>query len=70
MPGARGPADPLRELARERGRILGELGVTPADTGWARAEGDAIASLTRPRLGLRWPAPVARALRRVARLLR
>jgi hypothetical protein len=65
-----GRADPLRELARERGRLLGELGVQQNDTAWARAEADALASLTSPRLGLRWPAPLARLARRLARTLR
>jgi hypothetical protein len=64
-----GRADPLRELARERGRLLGELGVEQKDTAWARAEADALASLTSPRLGLRWPAPLARLARRIARML-
>jgi hypothetical protein len=64
-----GRADPIRELARERGRLLGELGVQQSDTAWARAEADALASLTSPRLGLRWPAPLARFARRMARML-
>ena len=63
-------ADPLRILARERGRILGELGVTPEDGRWARAEADAIASLVRPRLGPRLPPGLARLLRRLRRALR
>jgi hypothetical protein len=63
-------ADPLRELARERGRTMGELGVLPQDAGWARAEADAIASLTQRELRLRWPAPLARLLRRLARAFR
>jgi len=62
--------DPLRELARERGRLLGELGVDPRDVAWARAEADALASLVTPRLGLRLPASVARLTRRMARFLR
>jgi hypothetical protein len=60
-------ADPLRELARERGRTMGELGVLPQDAAWARAEADAIASLTRRQMRLRWPAPLARLLRRLRR---
>lgn len=63
-------ADPLRELARERGRTLGELGVQPQDAKWARAEAEAIASLTRPQMRLRLPAPLSRALRRLLRLVR
>lgn len=63
-------ADPLRVLARERGRVLGELGVTPQDEDWARAEANAIASLVRPRIAVRWPAPLAALLRRLRRALR
>ena len=63
-------ADPLRVLARERGRVLGELGLTPADEAWARAEAEAIASLVRPRLAVRWPAPLAALLRKLRRALR
>lgn len=62
--------DPLRELARERGRLMGELGVVPQDAAWARAEADDIASLTRRDLRLRLPAPLARFLRRLARAVR
>jgi hypothetical protein len=62
------PEDPLRRLARERGRALGELGVRPSDASWTRSEADAIASLTTP--VLRLPAFVTRFLRRVARLAR
>jgi len=69
-PEARGLPDPLRELARERGRLLGELGVVPDDVAWARSEADALASLVKPRIGLRLPAPVARLARRLARALR
>ena len=65
-----GRPDPLRELARDRGRLLGELGVRANDAAWVRAEADALASLTSPRLGLRWPAPLARLARRLARMLR
>ena len=62
--------DPLRVLARERGRRLGELGVSAEDTRWARAEADAIASLVRPRLSVRLPRVLATALRRLQRSLR
>jgi hypothetical protein len=68
--GSRGNADPLRILARERGRILGELGATPEDGRWARAEADAIASLVRPRFGVRLPPLLASLLRRLRRALR
>lgn len=59
--------DPLWELARERGRTMGELGVLPQDERWARAEAAAIASLTTPQRRLRLPAPFARLVRRLAR---
>ena len=62
--------DPLRELARERGRAMGELGCQPQDAKWARSEAEAIASLTRAQVRLRLPAPLSRAVRRVARFLR
>jgi hypothetical protein len=65
-----GRPDSLRELARERGRLLGELGVRANDAAWVRAEADALASLTSPRFGLRWPAPLARLGRRLARMVR
>jgi len=69
--GARLDLDPaLRVLARERGRLLGELGASPDDVRWARAEADAIASLVRPRLALRLPSPLARLLRRLRRAFR
>ena len=69
-PEARGLPDPLRELARERGRLLGELGVVPRDAAWARREADALASLVSPRIRLRLPAPLARLARRLTRALR
>jgi hypothetical protein len=64
------PEDPLRRLARERGRLLGELGVLPQDAAWARSEADAIASLTTPDLHVRMPEFLARFLRRLARAAR
>ena len=64
------PEDPLRRLARERGRTLGELGVRPEDASWARSEAEAIASLTTPALRPRMPVVLARFLRRLARLSR
>jgi len=57
--------DPQRRLAQETGRLLGELGVRPQDEAWARAQAEAIASLTTPSLRLRLPAPLARLLRRL-----
>lgn len=64
------PEDPLRRLALERGRLMGELGLLPQDVAWARAEADAIASLTRPRRQLRVPAALWRLWRRLARAAR
>ena len=42
-------ADPedLRRLARESGRLLGELGVRPEDSRWIREHAETIVSLTR-----------------------
>jgi len=42
-------ADPeaLRRLARESGKILGELGVRPDDFRWIREHAETIESLTR-----------------------
>jgi hypothetical protein len=62
--------DPLRRLARERGRALGELGLRPSDAAWARSEAEAIASLTTPSLPVRLPAFLARFLRRLVRFAR
>ena len=62
------PDDPLRRLAQERGRTLGELGLRPSDAAWARSEAEAIASLTTPSLRLRLPAFLTRFLRRLSRL--
>ena len=62
--------DPLRRLAQERGRILGELGVRPDDARWARMEGEALASLVSPALPVRLPAVLVRLGRRIGRLFR
>ena len=62
--------DPLRRLARERGRILGELGLRPEDARWARVEAEAIASLVTPALQLRLPGVLGRLRRRLARATR
>jgi len=62
--------DPLRRLAQERGRILGELGVKPDDARWARMEGETLASLLAPGLAVRLPAALERLRRRLARLFR
>jgi hypothetical protein len=61
--------DPLRRLAQERGRILGEMGVKPEDSRWTRAEGEALASLVTQAFPVRLPAPLLRLKRRLARLL-
>ena len=62
--------DALRRLAQERGRILGELGVKPDDTRWARMEGETLASLLVPALSVRLPAALERLRRRLARIVR
>jgi len=62
--------DPLRRLAQERGRILGELGVKPDDARWARMEGETLASLLVPALSVRLPAALERLRRRLARIVR
>ncbi len=62
--------DPIRRLARERGRLLGELGVTPADARWAKAEADVLASLSYPQLSARLPGRLVILWRRWRRLLR
>jgi hypothetical protein len=62
--------DPLRRLAQERGRILGELGLSPEDARWARVEAEAIASLVTPALQLRLPGVLGRLWRRFARATR
>lgn len=41
------PGEDLVRLARESGRLLGELGVRSGDQRWIRAHAEAIASLTR-----------------------
>ncbi len=69
-PGSNEDEDPLRVLARERGRLMGELGVRPGDDRWARAEADAIASLVRPGLAVRLPAPLGMLLSRLRRAFR
>ena len=61
---------PLRRLAHERGRILGELGVRVDDAAWVRAEASALSSLTTPVGLLRLPTFIARLLRRFARAVR
>lgn len=65
-----GTSDPLRRLAQERGRILGELGVRPDDARWARVEAEMLASLLTPSRRLRLPGPLGRVLRRIARRIR
>jgi hypothetical protein len=64
------PADPLRALAEERGRMMGELGVRPDDVKWARLEANAIASLTTPTLVHFLGARLSRVLGRLRRALR
>ncbi len=62
--------DPIRRLARERGRLLGELGVTPADARWAKEEARVLASLSHPQLSSRLPGALERLHRRILRWLR
>jgi hypothetical protein len=62
--------DAIRRLARERGRLLGELGVTPADARWAKEEADVLASLSHPQVSARLPGPILVLWRRLHRLLR
>jgi hypothetical protein len=57
--------DPLRRLASERGRALGELGMRPEDDRWVRREAETIAGLVTPRLRLRLPGPLERLVRRL-----
>jgi hypothetical protein len=61
--------DPLRRLAQERGRLLGELGVKPEDERWTRAEAESLASLVTPAFPVRLPAALERLKRRLTRLL-
>jgi hypothetical protein len=73
--GSRNPAAPmideetLARLARESGRLLGELGVGPEDERWIRLHADTIASLGSrsrrrlPRIFYRWARKAARIAR-------
>jgi hypothetical protein len=61
--------DPLRRIAVERGRMLGELGVRSHDSRWERLEADTIASLVTPALPLRLPRGLAKLFWRMRRLL-
>ena len=60
----------LRQLSRESGRTLAELGVRAGDEGWIRAHARTIASLageTRSRRVLRFLQRLARRAARTAR---
>jgi hypothetical protein len=65
------PEDDFGRLARESGRLLGELGVRRADEKWIRAQAETIAGLAgaRPRnrrlydVFVRWARRAARAAR-------
>jgi hypothetical protein len=61
--------DVLRQLARESGRILGELGVRPEDREWIAAHAETIASLGGDRRRSRrgWLYRLARRAARTAR---
>lgn len=65
-------ADPeaLRRLARESGRLLGELGVRPEDSRWIREHALTIASLTRRTRGAGFLSDLKRLARRAARKVR
>jgi len=54
----------LRRLARETGRLLGQLGVRPEDEKWIRTHAEAIVSLARPG---RRRNPISRFVYRLAR---
>ncbi|MEP6993664.1 MAG: hypothetical protein ABI968_04005 [Acidobacteriota bacterium] len=62
--------DPLRRLAQERGRILGELGARPEDERWARLEAEPIANLATRALRLRLAGALERLIRRLRLLAR
>lgn len=63
--------DVLRGLARESGRLLGELGVRPDDRDWIAAHAETIASLAGGRRRpARWRELLYRAARRAARTAR
>ena len=59
-----GMSGDYERLARENGRLLGELGVRPEDEKWIRAQAETIAGLA----GLH--RPESRLLERLARLAR
>ena len=62
MTGEGGADEVLRELARESGRALAELGVRSTDEKWIREQARTIASLKEPR--------AARGLRAILRRFR
>jgi hypothetical protein len=61
--------DVLRQLARESGRLLGELGVRPDDRDWIAAHAETVASLGGERRRRRrgWLYRLARRAARTAR---
>ncbi|MFN2385758.1 MAG: hypothetical protein ABR576_05670 [Thermoanaerobaculia bacterium] len=59
----------LRQLARESGRLLGELGVRPEDREWIDAHAETIASLGGDSRR-RWPRWLYRLARKAARTAR
>lgn len=62
--------EPLVRLARESGRVLGELGVRPDDTAWIREHAETIESLTRRTRRSRLSVYLRRLARRAARKAR
>jgi hypothetical protein len=62
--------DVLERLARESGRLLGELGVRPEDENWIRIHAETIASLVSRRRRKLLPRVFYRFARKAARMAR
>ncbi len=60
----------LERLARETGRLLGELGLSPDDTRWIEAHAEIIATLAGAKLRRRVAEVLYRLARRAARAAR
>lgn len=63
-------AEVLQRLARESGRLLGELGVRPEDREWIEKHAQTLASLRGGRDPRRWRGALYRLARRAARTAR